>query len=108
MWLEFNKINLTLFCDISEIPNISVSCSSSTTVNQSDYFVCECKGTDGKPSPANVTWYKNGTELGTGEEKATLVRSNVRIHDDGTYRCEAKSHEKAKNETSIKLIVNSK
>ena len=26
--------------------------------------------------------------------------------DNGTYQCEAKSHEKAKNETFMKLIVN--
>ena len=76
-------------------------------MNQSDYFVCECKGTGGNPSPANVTWYKNGTELARGEKKSTLIRSNVSIHDNGMYRCEAKSQEKAKNETSIELIVTS-
>ena len=76
-------------------------------MNQGDYFASECKGTGGNPSPANVIWYKNGTELARGEEKATLIRSNVRIDDNGMYRCEAKSHEKAKNETSLELIVTS-
>ena len=77
-------------------------------MNQSDYFACECKGTDGNP-PADVTWYKDNTKIGdTGKEKAVLVRSNVSKDDNGTYRCEAKSYEGAKNETSVHLFVISK
>ena len=74
-------------------------------MNQSDNFTCECKGTDGNP-PADVTWYKDGTKIVTGKESATLVFNNVTKNKNGTYRCEAKSHEKARNETSIELIVN--
>ena len=93
---------------ISVIPKISVNCSNSTTVNQSDNFRCECYGTDGYPL-AEVTWYKNNKTIDvTGVENATLVRSNVTKNDSGTYRCEAKSSERAKNETSIELIVNCK
>ena len=77
-------------------------------MNQSNYFVCECKGTDGKPSPADVTWYKDDAQIVTGKENATLVFNNVTKDKNGTYRCEAKSHEKATNETSIELIVNCK
>ena len=76
-------------------------------MNQSDYFACECKGTDGNP-PADVTWYKNNAKIVAGKEKAILCFTNVDKDDSGTYRCEAKSHEKAKNETSIELIVNCK
>ena len=76
-------------------------------MNQGDNFACECKETDGLP-PANVTWYKSNTKIVTGKEKAILRFSNVDKDDNGTYRCEAKSHEKAKNETSIELIATSK
>ena len=74
---------------------------------EGDYFTCECKGTDGNP-PADVTWYKDNTKIVTGKEKAILRFPNVKRDDSGTYRCEAKSHEKAKSETSIELIVTSK
>ena len=74
-------------------------------MNQSDNFACECKGTDSNPSPANVTWYKDDKMIVTGEGKAMLSLSNVDKDDSGTYRCEAKSSEKAKNETSIDIIV---
>ena len=98
-------INIILLY-IPVTPIISVNCSSVTTVNQSDYFACECKGTDGKP-PADVTWYKDDTQIGvTGTEEAILVLSNVVKDDNGTYRCEAKSHEEGKNETFMELIVN--
>ena len=86
-------------------PIISVNCSNPTTVNQSDYFACECKGTDGKPL-AKVTWYKNNTQIITGKENANLVLTNVDKDDSGTYRCVAKNHEEAVNETSMELIVN--
>ena len=74
---------------------------------RSDYFACECKGTDGNP-PADVTWFKDNTQNVTGKEKAILSFPNVKKDDSGTYRCEAKSHDRAKNETSIELIVNCK
>ena len=76
-------------------------------MHQSDNFVCECKGTDGNPA-ADVTWYENDTMIATGKEKAILSLSNVDKDNSGTYRCEAKSSEKAKNETSIDVIVTGK
>ena len=85
-------------------PVISVNCSSSTTVNKGDYFACECKGTNGFP-PANVTWYKGERQTITGKEKAILRFSSVDKVANGTYRCEARSHEKAKKKVEIALIV---
>ena len=76
-------------------------------MNEGDYFACECKGTGGNPR-ANVTWCKDNTHIVTGKGKAILRFTNVDKDDSGTYRCEAKSHEKAKSETSIELIVNCK
>ena len=92
---------------ISATPKISVNCSNVTTVNQSDNFACECKGTDGDP-PAHVTWYKDDRKIGdTEKEIATLVLSDVHKSDSGTYRCEAKTGiENLNHETSIELIVN--
>ena len=70
-----------------------------------DYFACQCIGINGNP-PANVTWYKDNTQIVTGKEKSILVISNVDKEDSGTYRCEAESGiEEAKNETSMELIV---
>ena len=87
---------------------MTVSCASIITVNQTDNFTCECNGTDGNP-PADVTWYKdNRRQNVTGKERAILRLSNVSKDDNGTYRCEAKSHERAKNETTIELYVNCK
>ena len=102
--ITFYILILSTFYNIIETPKISLNCSDPTTVNQSDYFACECKGTDGSP-PADVTWYKDNTQIVTGKEKTILVFSNVDKDDSGTYRCEARTREKAKNETSIELIV---
>jgi hypothetical protein len=76
-------------------------------LNQRDHFACECKGQGGNP-PANVTWYKENELIVSGKEEAILRLPNVDKDDSGTYRCEAKSHEQAKKETTIKLIVNCK
>ena len=83
---------------------IEHNCSSINTVNQGDYFACECNGTYGNP-PAVVTWYKDNTQIVAGKEKAISRLTNVTRHDGGTYRCEARSEEKAKNITEIKLTV---
>ena len=72
-------------------------------MNLGDYFTCECDG-NGNP-PADVTWYKDNTKIVTGKEKAILVLKNVDENDNGTYRCEAKNHEKAQNETSMDLTL---
>ena len=91
-------VTFTTFCYISVTPIISVNCSSVTTVEEGNNFACECKGTDGNP-PSDVAWYKNNTLIVTG----ILVFSNVNKDDSGTYKCVAKSHEKAKNKTLIEL-----
>ena len=83
---------------------IADNCSSINTVNLGDYFACECNGTHGNP-PAVVTWYKDNTQMVTGKEKAILRLTNVTRHDGGKYRCEARSDEKAKSITEIKLRV---
>ena len=77
------------------------------SANQSDNFVCKCEGKDGYPV-ANVTWYNSSGVIVTGKENAILSLSNVSKDNSGMYRCEAKSSERAKNETSIQLIVNCK
>ena len=90
-----------------ETPTVTVNCESLTTVNQTDNFTCECKGIDGNP-PADVTWYKDDRTIVTGKEQAMLLLRNVDKDDNGAYRCEVKSHERARNETTIELIVNCK
>ena len=101
--LHFKSHIILLYIPVA--PIISVNCSSVTTVNESDYFACECKGTDGN-LPADVTWYKNNVLIVTGKEKAILRFTDVDKDDNGIYRCEAKSHDETKNETFMELIVN--
>ena len=101
-WLY--KFILAWLCYILVTPVVTVSCSNTTIVNQGDNFSCEGKGTGGYP-PADVIWYKNNTEIVTGKEKAFLRLTSVSKDDSGTYRCEAKSSEKAKNITEIQLII---
>ena len=102
--ININLILTSGFRWILVTPIITVNCSSISTVNQGDYFACECNGTYGNP-PAVVTWYKGNTQIVTGKEEAILRLTNVTRHDGGTYRCEARSEEKAKNITEIELIV---
>ena len=81
-----------------------LNCSSPTTLKKEEGFACECKGTDVNP-PADVTWYRNNTQIVTGKKEAILSLSNVDKDDNGTYRCEARTRKKAKIEISIELIV---
>ena len=89
-------------------PLVQVDCRSPTIVNITDDFTCVCKGLGGNPA-ADVTWYKgNEQKSGSGKEEQDLNIHNCNKADAGIYRCEAKSHEKAKNETEVELIVNCK
>ena len=86
---------------------VIANCSGPVTLNVGDDYSCECKGQGGNP-PANVTWFKGNKPLGTGKENQILHLTNVDNSYSEIYTCEAKSHEIAKNETSIELIVNCK
>ncbi|CAB4038035.1 neural cell adhesion molecule 1-like isoform X7, partial [Paramuricea clavata] len=78
---------------IAKKPNVMINCSSSITVNEGDAgFTCVCRGEGGNP-PANITWYKNGEQIGNksyGENRLTLT--NVTKQDIGTYKCVAQSY----------------
>jgi hypothetical protein len=95
------------FYYISVTPNITVYCPNATTLTKGDNFTCVCRGEGGNP-PAVVTWYKDGEQIVTGTEIAILSLINVDEDDRGTYRCEARSHKKAKKEIIIEIIVNCK
>ena len=87
---------------------MTLSCSSPITVNEGDDVTCVCRGEGGNP-PANVTWYKDGVQIGgTGIEEQTLTLSNVNGTDSGTYKCMAESHINATDEKSIELRLNCK
>ena len=89
---------------ISENPILSINCSKLNTLNKGDDFTCECRGEGGNP-PANVTWYKDGLQIGTtGKEKQTLTLKNVDNRASGTYKCVGQSHTLVEK-ISIKLIV---
>ena len=84
---------------------MTFTCLSLNEVNEGDNFTCVCKGENGSP-PANVTWYKDGVQIGgTGEKTLTLI--NVNETSNGTYKCEARSHTNYSfaDKKSIKLIV---
>jgi hypothetical protein len=89
---------------------VTFSCSSRTTVNEGDDFTCVCRGEGGIP-PADVTWYKDGVQIGeTGKEEQTLSLSDVSRTDSGTYECEARSHtnDRFSDKKSIEVDVNCK
>ncbi|XP_028413750.1 limbic system-associated membrane protein-like [Dendronephthya gigantea] len=90
---------------IAVTASVSVGCFHYNTVNTSDEFSCVCRGEGGNP-PAKITWYKGNKIMATGIVEAKLKLSNVDKDDSGNYTCVAESHEKAKNETEIELIVN--
>jgi hypothetical protein len=67
-----------------------------------------CRGEGGNP-PANVTWYKDGVQIGgTGIEEQTLTLSNVNGTESGTYKCVSQSHINATDEKSIEIKLGSK
>ena len=78
------------------------------TVNEDDDIWCACKGQGGNP-PANVTWYKDGIQVGeTGKEEQTLIRRNISEADSGMYTCVAQSHINMTDEKSINVKINCK
>ena len=87
---------------------MTFSSSSPERVNEGDSVTCVCRGEGGNP-PTNVTWYKDGVQIGgTGNEEQTLTLRNVNRADSGTYVCLTQSHINAMDEKSIKVIVNCK
>ena len=87
---------------------MTLSCSSPITLYEGDDFTCVCRGEGGNPS-ANVTWYKDGVQIGgTGMEEQALTLSNVNGTDNGTYKCMAQSHINAMEEKSIEIKLVSK
>jgi hypothetical protein len=76
-------------------------------LTKGDDFTCVCRGEGGNP-PAVVTWYKGSQQIVIGNEIAILSLTDVDKDNHGTYRCEARSHEKAKKATTIEIIVNCK
>ncbi|CAB3986177.1 opioid-binding cell adhesion molecule isoform X4 [Paramuricea clavata] len=103
---DTDKSDVRVF--IANAPNVTFSCSSAVTVNEGDNFTCVCRGEGGNP-PADVTWYKDGTQIGgTGKEKKTLTLSDVSRTNRGTYECEARSHtdDRFADKKSIEVEVN--
>ena len=77
---------------ISEKPTVTFSCSSPITVIEGYDVTCVCRGEGGRP-PANITWYKDGVQIGeTKKENNTLTLNNVNGTHNGTYKCEAQSY----------------
>ena len=71
---------------------MTVNCSSLIALNVGDDVTCLCEGKGGKP-PAEVTWYKDGVQIGNVEqEQNVLTLSNVDKTDSGTFKCIGKSH----------------
>jgi hypothetical protein len=88
---------------------VTFSCSNPITVNEGDNVTCVCRGEGGNP-PANVTWYKDGVQIGgTGKEEQTLTLSNVSRTYSGTYMCVARSNiNEFVDEKSIEIRLNCK
>ena len=89
---------------ISEQPNVTINCSSSVKIPKGNDFSCVCRGEGGRPA-ANVTWYKDGIQIGnTSYEENVLSLSDVNEKDIGTFECAVQSYT-LKDKKSIKVIV---
>jgi hypothetical protein len=78
---------------------VNIECLRFTALDEGDDFTCVCRGEGGNP-PADVTWYKDGVQIG----EQTLALSNVNGTASGTYKCVAQSYTLT-NETSIEVNV---
>ena len=79
-------------------------------MGEGDNVTWVCRGEDGN-SPANVTWFKDGVQIGgTGKEEQKLTLRNVSQTENGTYKCVARSHTYSMfvDEKSIEIIVRRK
>jgi hypothetical protein len=86
---------------------VTFTCLSLNEVNEGDNFTCVCKGEGGNP-PANVTWYKDGVQIGeTGKKNKTLKLISVNETSNGMYKCEARSYtnDSFVDKKSIKVVV---
>ena len=93
---------------ISEKPKVTTNCSSPIRLDVGADVSCACRGKGGNP-PANVTWYKEGKQIGdVGKEEQELILDPLHGVDNGTYKCVAQSHKNAtfKDEESIVVLIN--
>ena len=61
-------------------------------VNVGDNITCLCKEKGGFP-PANVTWYKDNTQIGDIKKgQNALILNNVDRTYSGTYKCVGQNH----------------
>ena len=73
-------------------------------------MTCLCTSEGGNP-PANVTWTKNGENIGeTKQRKNILFLRNVSTSDVGNYVCTAESYpdDKYRDTKFVELILNCK
>ena len=83
---------------------VIINCSSPIKINEGENLTCECRGEGGNP-PANVTWYKDGKQIGEVRYEINLLNlTNVNEEDSGTYKCVVQSYT-LKDQKSIEVIV---
>ena len=102
------KTYLSCLLYISEKPKVTTNCSSPIRLDIGADVSCTCRGKGGNP-PANVTWYKEGKQIGgVGKEEQELILDPLHGADNGTYKCVVQSHTNAtfKDEESIVVLVN--
>ena len=73
-------------------------------MDEGDNLTCLCGAEGGNPPP-NVTWYKNGEQIGEARDgKNILNLTDVTEKDNGTYTCVVQSYT-LKDKKSIEVIV---
>ena len=83
---------------------MTINCSGPVIIPKGNDFSCVCRGEGGRPT-ANVTWYKDGIQIGNPSyEENTLSLSDVNEKDNGTFECVVQSYT-LKDKKSIKVIV---
>ena len=83
---------------------MTFTCSSRIILNEGDNVTCVCRGKGGNP-PADVTWFKDGVQIGeTEKEEQKLTLSNVSKTASGIYKCLAQSYTLT-DKKSVEIIV---
>ena len=86
-----------------------INCPRRITLDECENRTCVCTEQGGNP-PANLTWYKDGKQIGKATYRENrLTLTSVTELDVGTYMCVAQSYTLTDEESiEVKVRLNCK